>query len=79
MISGASPDGLLAEVVELPDHPYFLACQFTQSSRAVHRSPSVVCCVRTGFPCESTIARVGCIEECLSDRTWGFTRAACLA
>jgi CTP synthase len=27
-ISGASPDGLLAEVVELPDHPYFLACQF---------------------------------------------------
>jgi CTP synthase len=27
-ISGASPDGKLAEMIELPDHPYFVACQF---------------------------------------------------
>src|SRR5205814_7946092 len=27
-ISGTSPDGSLAEVVELRDHPYFLACQY---------------------------------------------------
>ena len=27
-ISGTSPDGLLAELVELRDHPYFLACQY---------------------------------------------------
>jgi CTP synthase len=27
-ISGTSPDGLLAEMVELPEHPYFIACQF---------------------------------------------------
>ena len=27
-ISGLSPDGSLAEVVELADHPYFIACQF---------------------------------------------------
>ena len=28
VISGASPDGKLAEMVELPDHPYFVGCQF---------------------------------------------------
>ncbi|MEL6471105.1 MAG: CTP synthase [Cyanobacteria bacterium J06623_4] len=28
MISGTSPDGRLVEIVELPGHPYFIACQF---------------------------------------------------
>jgi CTP synthase len=27
-LSGLSPDERLVEVVELPDHPYFLGCQF---------------------------------------------------
>ena len=27
-LSGLSPDGSLVEVVELPDHPFFLGCQF---------------------------------------------------
>ena len=27
-ITGTSPDGRLAEVVEIPDHPWFLGCQF---------------------------------------------------
>jgi CTP synthase len=27
-ISGTSPDGQLAELIELQDHPYFLACQY---------------------------------------------------
>lgn len=27
-ISGASPDNFLVEIVELPDHPWFLGCQF---------------------------------------------------
>jgi len=27
-VSGVSPDGKLVEVVELPGHPYFIACQF---------------------------------------------------
>ena len=26
--SGLSPDGRLVEIVELPDHPWFLGCQF---------------------------------------------------
>ncbi len=28
VISGTSPDGTLVELIELQDHPYFLACQF---------------------------------------------------
>ena len=28
MLSGMSPDGRLVEMVELADHPYYLACQF---------------------------------------------------
>lgn len=27
-VSGRSPDRIFVEVIELPDHPYFLACQF---------------------------------------------------
>ena len=28
VISGTSPEGDLVEIVELPDHPFFIACQF---------------------------------------------------
>ena len=28
IVSGASPDGTLAEIVELRDHPWFVGCQF---------------------------------------------------
>jgi CTP synthase len=28
VVSGKSPDRIFVEVVELPDHPWFLACQF---------------------------------------------------
>jgi CTP synthase len=28
VIAGTSPDGTLVEIIELRDHPYFLACQF---------------------------------------------------
>ena len=28
LLSGTSPDGNLVEIVELPDHPWFLGCQF---------------------------------------------------
>jgi CTP synthase len=27
-LSGLSPDGQLVEVIELPDHPWFVGCQF---------------------------------------------------
>jgi CTP synthase len=28
VISGSSPDGQLAELIELRDHPFFMSCQF---------------------------------------------------
>jgi CTP synthase len=28
VISGTSPDGALAELIELRDHPYFVGCQY---------------------------------------------------
>jgi CTP synthase len=40
-ITGSSPDGRLAEIVELPDHPWFLGCQFHPEfkSRPTHPHP----------------------------------------
>lgn len=32
MFSGTSPDGKLVEVIELKDHPFYLASQFHRSS-----------------------------------------------
>jgi len=28
LFAGVSPDGVLVEIIELPDHPWFVACQF---------------------------------------------------
>jgi CTP synthase len=38
-ISGSSPDGNFVEVVELPDHPWFLACQFHPEFKSRPLSP----------------------------------------
>ena len=38
-ISGVSPDGKLVEVVELPKHPYFIACQFHPEFKSRPTSP----------------------------------------
>ena len=41
LFSGMSPDGLLAEIVELPGHPWFVGCQFHPEfkSRPMHPHP----------------------------------------
>ena len=39
IISGTSPDGALAELVELRDHPYFLACQYHPEFQSKPNSP----------------------------------------
>ncbi len=41
VLSGLSPDGRLVEMIELPDHPYFVGCQFHPEfkSRPVHPHP----------------------------------------
>ena len=38
-VSGVSPDGTLVEIVELPKHPYFIACQFHPEFKSRPTSP----------------------------------------
>jgi CTP synthase len=39
MLSGLSPDGNLVEMVEVKDHPYFVACQFHPEFKSKPRDP----------------------------------------
>lgn len=41
VVSGVSPDGFLVEMIELRDHPWFVACQFHPElkSRATNAHP----------------------------------------
>ncbi len=39
VISGASPDGKLVEIIELRDHPWFLGCQFHPEFKSNPRRP----------------------------------------
>ncbi|MHB8172949.1 MAG: CTP synthase [Nitrospirota bacterium] len=38
-ISGTSPDGELVEIVEIPEHPWFLGCQFHPEFKSRPRDP----------------------------------------
>ncbi len=44
-ISGRSPDGKYVEIVEAPDHPWFLACQFHPEfkSRPLRAASAFLC------------------------------------
>jgi len=39
LISGASPDRRLVEMIELPQHPYFVGCQFHPEFKSRPQSP----------------------------------------
>jgi CTP synthase len=39
VISGQSPDGTLVEMIEIPNHPWFLACQFHPEFKSTPRVP----------------------------------------
>ncbi len=39
IFSGISPDGALAEIIELADHPWFLACQFHPEFKSTPMNP----------------------------------------
>ena len=39
-ISGTSPDGKLVEIVEIKDHPYFIACQFHPEFKSRPNKPA---------------------------------------
>ncbi len=38
-ISGQSPDGSLVEIIEIPDHPWFVACQFHPEFQSKPNAP----------------------------------------
>ncbi len=44
VVSGVSPDGSLAEIVELPSHPYFIACQFHPEFKSRPTEPHPLFC-----------------------------------
>ena len=50
-ITGRSPDGKLAEMVELPGHPYFVSCQFHPEfkSRPLQPHPLFSSFIRAGL------------------------------
>jgi CTP synthase len=39
LISGASPDGTLVEIVEIPDHPWFVAVQYHPEFKSKPTAP----------------------------------------
>jgi CTP synthase len=39
IFAGQSPDGRLVEIVELPDHPWFVGCQFHPEFKSYPRTP----------------------------------------
>jgi CTP synthase len=58
VLSGLSPDGRLVEMIELPSHPYFVACQFHPEfkSRPLDPHPLFVTFIRAAA---EQSARVG--------------------
>jgi CTP synthase len=61
-ISGTSPDGALAELIELRDHPYFLACQYHPEFQSKPNKPHPLF---KGF-----------IQACLTHQSDGAPRVA---
>jgi CTP synthase len=63
IFSGASPDESLMEMIELPDHPWFVACQFHPElkSRAIDPHPLFKHFVRAGL--EHSLARITSPEQ----------------
>ena len=61
VISGTSPDGTLAELIELRDHPYFVGCQYHPEFQSKPNKPHPLF---KGF-----------IQACLRRKTSGATHA----
>jgi CTP synthase len=51
VVSGMSPDGKFVEMIELPDHPWFLGCQFhpEYKSRPTDPHPLFVSYIRAAL------------------------------
>jgi CTP synthase len=59
VFSGMSPDGGLVEMIELPDHPYFVGCQFHPEFKSRPNRPHPLF---ASF-IEAAARRAGCLAE----------------
>jgi len=57
IISGASPDRNFVEIVELPDHPWFLGCQFHPEFKSRPLEPHPLFASFVGAAYEHRLAR----------------------
>ena len=64
-LSGTSPDGRLVEMVELPEHPYFVACQFHPEfrSKVMKPHPLFARFIRAAMDYRKTDVRDGAVHE----------------
>lgn len=76
VLSGTSPDGKLVEMVELPNHPHFIACQFHPEfeSRPTAAHPLFVHFVKAAHERRSASSSVGAAKP--NDRPEGASLRA---
>jgi CTP synthase len=72
LISGASPDRRLVEMVELPQHPYFVGCQFHPEFKSRPQAPHPLF---QAFIAASLNARVGDRRRRVSEAAASLPRA----
>jgi len=63
VISGASPDGKFVEVVELPDHPWFVGCQFHPEFKSRPLEPHPLFASYIGAACDYRKIRQGAASQ----------------
>ena len=62
-LSGATPDGTYVEIVEVPDHPWFLGCQFHPEFKSKPWDPHPLFKAFIGAAYENRLARRGAARE----------------
>ncbi|MGI8932858.1 MAG: CTP synthase [Phormidesmis sp.] len=73
MVSGTSPDGRLVEIVELPNHPFFIACQFHPEFQSRPNTPHpmflglIEAALKGIAPVESELARSDMTTALMAD------------
>lgn len=69
VFSGLSPDGNLVEIFELPDHPWFVSCQFHPEfqSRPVSAHPLFSDFVRASLVCSGALENDNSAEKLKTD------------
>jgi CTP synthase len=65
VLSGTSPDGRLVEMIELPEHPYFVACQFHPEfrSKVMKPHPLFASFIRAAMEYRTSDARDGASRD----------------